>query len=530
MDVIGEWLETLGLTLVSKQKIGLSIEGTEGNKRKALARLSELTSNQELTKQFIARQFSAHEIEIVTTELKILQRRHSLFFTDQSFEGLLVHTLFMIKRVKLNQPIAMYETKEFRLHDKKEYKWTIDFLKKLESFFAIRFPEDEILYLALHILGGKFRYRQSVSLVEEDDFTENNIILTDLMNYLVEHMSDLHAIDFAKDHALIDGLKVHLYTTLNRLNYGLVVTNPMLKEIKNMYPYMFNTVISALDEVSKRLPLQIPEEEAAYLTLHFQASVERYEKNKGILKKAVVVCHMGIGMSQLLRTKIDRNFPSIDIQDCISKDDLKAYLSRHEVDFVISTIKLQEMDIPHIVVSPLLEAVEENKLKDFIKQLTNPSKKQLNQSSFMKYSNPFLVFLQMEPKHPYKLIEDLATSLYKKGYVEEEYIANAVMREKMSATTIGAGIAIPHGNPKLVIQPAVVIATLKEPIVWGAEKVSLLFMMAVNHENQNEIKQLFQELSYLSEQPEHIQALIKETDPMTFLNKLNSMWINDGQF
>lgn len=136
-------------------------------------------------------------------------------------------------------------------------------------------------------------------------------------------------------------------------------------------------------------------------------------------------------------------------------------------------------------------------------------------------TTPFLVFLQQESEHRYKLIEQLAIALYEKGYVEKEYAVHAVMREKMSATNIGAGIAIPHANAKLIKQSAIAIATLKEPLDWGSEKVSLVFMLAVKHEDQNMTKQLFQELSSLSEQPAFIQKLTKETNVMKFLSYLD---------
>lgn len=45
-------------------------------------------------------------------------------------------------------------------------------------------------------------------------------------------------------------------------------------------------------------------------------------------------------------------------------------------------------------------------------------------------TTPFLVFLQQESEHRYKLIEQLAMALYEKGYVEKEYAVHAVMREK----------------------------------------------------------------------------------------------------
>jgi activator of the mannose operon (transcriptional antiterminator) len=91
----------------------------------------------------------------------------------------------------------------------------------------------------------------------------------------------------------------------------------------------------------------------------------------------------------------------------------------------------------------------------------------------------------------------------------------------MSATNIGSGIAIPHANAKFIKQSAIAIATLKEPLEWGNEKVSLVFMLAVKHEDQTMTKQLFSELSYLSEQPAFVQKLTKEANVMTFLSHLD---------
>ncbi|MFE6014691.1 PTS sugar transporter subunit IIA, partial [Bacillus thuringiensis] len=113
-------------------------------------------------------------------------------------------------------------------------------------------------------------------------------------------------------------------------------------------------------------------------------------------------------------------------------------------------------------------------------------------------------------------------ALHSKGYVDKEYAENAIIREKMSATTIGAGIAIPHGNPKFIQESVIAIATLKEPIDWGAEKVSLVFMLAVKSDGQEVTKQLFQELSFISEQPSFIQKLAKETNVMKFLSLLHT--------
>ncbi|MGF1437505.1 BglG family transcription antiterminator [Bacillus thuringiensis] len=480
LDRIEKWLHHFDLTIVSKQRVGLIIAGNEKKKRRALARLSDLIRNSDLTNQFIKEQFQYHEVEFVTNELKALQKRNALFFTDDTFESLLVHTLLMVRGMKLKQPILNAEKEIKILKKTKEYIWTLEFLKQLECVFSVHFTEEEVTYLTAHILGGKIRYQDKP--MQGSTLIESNPILSMVIQQLVKRMSQLYEIDFSKDEILIEGLTIHLYTALNRLNYDLSVSNPMLHDIKRMYPYVFNVLIQVLEEINDSLNIYIPEEEAAYLTLHFEASVERLD-HQGKSKNVIIVCHMGIGMSQLLRTKIERKFRHIHVMDCISKADLQSYMMKH------------------------CDETSYKEQKDFV---------------MLNYTSPFLVFLQQDIQHPYELIEKLAYALHSKGYVDKEYAENAIIREKMSATTIGAGIAIPHGNPKFIQESVIAIATLKEPINWGAEKVSLVFMLAVKSDGQEVTKQLFQELSFISEQPSFIQKLTKETNVMKFLSFLHN--------
>lgn len=517
LDRIETWLEELGLDLVVKQRIGLTVESDERSKRKALAKLSDLIHNRELMNQFIKKQFLYHEIEFVMTELKALQKRYAIFFTDDTLENLLLHTLIMVRRMKLKQPISMSNDDLKIVRETKEYGWTLDFLTRLEFVFTVHFTEEEIAYLAIHILGGKFRYQDEW---ERDKLNVNNPMLSQVVSHLIGRMSKLNEIDFGEDPFLLEGLQMHLYTTLNRLQYNLSVSNPMLHEIKRMYPYMFDMLIHELDDINQSLSLQIPEEEAAYLTLHFQAAMERLSDKK-VSKNVIIVCHMGIGMSQLLRTKIERKFRHVHVLDCIAKSDLEEYLMKNKkVELIISTIDLPQLNIPHFVVSPLLERSEESKLEEFMKKLDERPSNGNKDFVLLNYTTPFLVFLQQEVEHRYELIEKLARSLYEKGYVEKEYIENAIARDRMSATTIGAGVAIPHGSPKLIKESVIAVATLREPLDWGVEKVSLVFMLAVKSDGKEVTKQLFHELSFISEQPVFVQKLIKEKNIMKFLSYL----------
>ncbi|WP_068614441.1 BglG family transcription antiterminator [Paenibacillus tuaregi] len=518
LDQIREWLRRFDLTLISKQRVGLGVEGSEKSKRTALARLDQLIDSPELTGQMLRKQFEPHEVSAVYHELRALQKQHSLPFTDETFESLILHILLMIKRTKLKQPISLPDLEIDTLEEKAEFAWAEEFLEALKPVFAVPFPREEAAYLALHLLGGKFHYREEKGEGLERKLVDRDPHLSNLVALLIQRMSELNRIQFSQDEVLIHGLKVHLYATLNRLRYGLPVSNPMLAEIKKMYPYMFDRTIVALGDLHDLLQVSIPEEEAAYLTLHFQASVERLHQGVPDPKKVIIVCHMGIGMSQLLRSKIERKFPSVQVEASMAKAEVHSYLADHKVDLVISTVDLPNLQLPHILVSPLLEARDERKLEQKIRQLDEPGHRE--ESAFLKYTTPFLVFLQQDAEQPEQLIAKLAQVLTDKGYVEPGYSQSALAREKLSSTTIGGGVAIPHGSPELIRESAIAIATLKQPLIWGTEKVQLVFMLAVQNDEREEVRQLFRELSLISERPAYVGTLSQETHVMSFLSKL----------
>jgi mannitol/fructose-specific phosphotransferase system IIA component (Ntr-type) len=217
---------------------------------------------------------------------------------------------------------------------------------------------------------------------------------------------------------------------------------------------------------------------------------------------------------------VERKFPAVHVETTLSKAEVQDYLAAQEVDLVITTVDLPEMNVPHILVSPLLDAKDERRLEQVIRRLDEPEQRAADESVFFKYTTPFLVFPQQEVQHPEQLISKLAQILEDKGYVEPGYVDSVLAREKMSATTIGGGIAIPHGGSEWIRQSSIVIATLKQPLTWGTEKVELVFLLAVKQDGREEMRQLFKELSLISEQPALVHALSKETDAMRLLGRM----------
>jgi activator of the mannose operon (transcriptional antiterminator) len=102
LEEIGKQLQKYNLKIVSKQKIGTFIEGSEKDKREALSKsikdLSEFNKRPTLKGIFMP-----YEIDLVNKGIMDLQNQIGIYFTDESCSALAIHVLFMVKRIKLNQ-------------------------------------------------------------------------------------------------------------------------------------------------------------------------------------------------------------------------------------------------------------------------------------------------------------------------------------------------------------------------------------------------------------------------------------------
>lgn len=73
-------------------------------------------------------------------------------------------------------------------------------------------------------------------------------------------------------------LSDHIYTAIQRFLEGITITNSMLWDIKRFYELEFSLALKALDIIKKRFNIELPEDEAAFITLHI-VNAEMDESN-----------------------------------------------------------------------------------------------------------------------------------------------------------------------------------------------------------------------------------------------------------
>ncbi|MED0656418.1 BglG family transcription antiterminator [Anoxybacillus ayderensis] len=515
LEDIDRWLRSFHLKLIRKPNLGLKVQGEEKNWRMALSRLVELLVDHshymfnERQLKMIADVLQPYEVALIEKEVREVESVLPFPLTDEAVMSLTIHIAIAVKRMKQGHSIQMNLTQLNELKQKREYKLAGQLARKIETRLAIKIPDAEVGYIALHLLGARIRYdhvhlnngvEKFFSEIDEEALRVTRL----LMEYVSNHMDDR----LINDQELLLGLTIHLHSTLNRLRNGLSITNPMLSEIKKMYRYAFEIVLSFMKQMEGGMNLAIPEDEIAYIVLHIQAALERVQHKQYGRKKVLIICTTGSGTSRFVEAKFAAAFPEVDVVGIASISKLNEVIEEKKPDLLISTVPLlNHTTLPTITVSPLLRKHELEMIKDQLFHLRIKKAERKSYGAIKSLLDEQLIFLDLPFTTREHVITYLAEQLYEHGYVDEMYEQSANDRESVSSTYIGSEMAIPHGEVQFIRQSVIAVGRLQSSVGWGGDRVCLVFMIASRMKEKERIKQLFQELVALSEDEETIRKL-----------------------
>lgn len=144
-------------------------------------------------------------------------------------------------------------------------------------------------------------------------------------------------------------------------------------------------------------------------------------------------------------------------------------------------------------------------------------------------TSPSLISVGIECRSKEEVIRALTKQLFEAGklYSEEEFLLAVPDREKLSATGIEGGLAIPHGKSKAVKEAALAVATLKKPLSgWKSidpnNEVQLVFLLAIPEvEGGSTHLKLLSELSTRLMNPSYKEQLLDSRDQLELYNNLD---------
>lgn len=360
----------LELNFLSKQ--GVVLIGSEENIRqlqlKTMIKYLEIYKNSYRSRYFENRTYGIGIITDVIIEaiddsilslikffIKRIEKKMNIIISDEAFNILSIYLNLCIARIKNRNFIEnRQQNREFLLKTS-EYNFISSEIPHLENEFRINFNESETLMLTELFLGShSYNFNSS--------FLENWIELETTVVEIIKIMSRHLKMDLSNDKVLIDGLLNHLKPAYYRIKNNISLENPIAIEVETTYTELYNTVRRVNKPIlEKYLGKELPQEEIAYISLHFKTAIDRYNSNNKKTKNLLLVCGLGYGSSKILAHKLSELY-DVNIIDTVPYHKFLELKNFKEIDLIVSTMDLEnhiDIEIPTIKVHPILS--KENK-------------------------------------------------------------------------------------------------------------------------------------------------------------------------
>ncbi|CAJ1000808.1 mannitol operon transcriptional antiterminator [Brevibacillus aydinogluensis] len=545
LDDLEDVLDKYGLSLVRKRGYGVEIRGSESAKRQAISRLILDHLNEHeligLIKENIQNK-SLRDIDSISERLLGLVDKEKLIkvenalkrldddlpypLADSAYIGLVIHLALAVERIEKGENIHFDEHTLHELQGTPEYEAAQRIMERMTHIFQMDIPAAEIGYITMHLRGAKLRSSH------EDIYWPGNVELMAKTQRFIRLCEDRLQIPLRYDSSLFHGLLTHMEPALYRLKRQMEIRNPILEQIRDNYPELFQVVREA---VSKVFPeLHVPDEEIGYLVMHIGAAVERTSQTHRRYR-ALVVCSSGIGSSKILATRIKKEIPEI-----VSLQNLSLFevgrIPKSEYDVIISTIPLPMDPSEYVVVSPLLPKEDIQKIAYHLHNLSRSRasraavavradgegpKQRLNaMHQYAGHAVQLLDGFQLRRLEDHSddirvLLDQICGDLVQLGVIREAepVVRQLLQRERLGGLGIpGTTLALFHGKYEQVVRPSFTVHVLCQPILLKAMDerempIHTLLMLLGPRDVAKEGLEVLSEVSSLLIEDEMIDAL-----------------------
>ncbi len=493
LEAVEGWLARYGLVVSRKPGSGISIEGSEESYRRAIRAFIDenldtdmmrevygedgydLSSYRVLKKSNIGQILNNDIVKRVMDCLTDLDHDRVLTLTENSYVGLVIHISIAINRIRKNEVMEYDVNWKQDISRDEDYELAEKIVQKLEQEFQIDIPRVEVSYICLHLKGAK---HEKIQWSEDAQMQLEHKKLQQLVNEMIDAYDKKQAYLLKQDDGFIQGLLAHLQPTLIRLVYGMSIQNPVLEDIKVTYPEMYRRCEDVAAVLEGYTGKKVPEQEIGFLTVHFGAAMVRLEGRKEKIRKVQVgvICSSGIGISRLMSSKLEKVFHGRMQLTAYGKYEVTPYVMSR-TDFFISSIPIEQPDIPVVFVNPLLNEEDIDNIRHMITKYERMPKKQKEADEFslqleeinlvVSQINTVIKYMDLFRVDHHISFGELLIAIGEKmsPYSDcQEMIREDLLRREQIASQVFAefGFALFHARTKGVMRPAFSICMTKD--------------------------------------------------------------------
>lgn len=502
-------LDQYQLEYVSRPNSGIKIIGEEKSKRRCILN------------QIILEQFNFNMVGFTKNErlmfkninldsLKKMALTHldagGIRISDFNIRNLIIHLALMITRIQSEHYITSMDLKL----EPSILEIVNRLCEDIENNYDIAVSRGERMNVYLHLISNAH--------IETADIDDE--WLTSHIRIMLNNIYENYHFDLRQDAVLTQDLFRHMKSVFTNKFFSLDTRNPLLNTIKSNYPLAFEVTLTTLTDALKDAPFQLTEEDIGYISVHIGAAIERYFARHLAPKNVLLLCGSGQATTRMLETQLYLYFPGrINIVGFCSYNEYCHY-TEHDVeniDFVISTIPLEQGRIPSITVNFSMKNKDVETISRFLIQIGAMD------SNLSEFFDRNLFFLRKRVTGKEELLQMMCRELSKEGVADEQFFDLVMERENLGNTNMDEAFALAHPMKLCASSTKAAVTILEEPVHWNKkDSVRIVFLLAVKPGVQKGIEHLYDIFIELVSNITLQQKIIHARDYDEFISLLSS--------
>lgn len=487
------YLNNYNLTLERKSHYGIRLVGEEIDKRRCMTSIAK-------NKVFLKLD------EKLVTIVNYIFIKYNIAMSQVARDSFIIHVQYSVDRIKEGK-IVRVNKNLLTYKDEKFFQTSLfiarELTKLLEDEYSIKFPEEEIYIIAVHITNKKF-YEEITGNVILDQEVKN------LVDEILESIKYTYRLDFTSDLDIYTMLIKHMIPLRMRIADGSNLKNPLLNDIQIKYPFAMTIANGINPIIEKHFSKKISSDELSYIAIAIQLAIKKNQTKDNRKKNILIVCGSGNISSKLFEYRFLEAFEnSIANSEVCSYPELLDYNLEH-IDYIFSTVPIDiNLPIPVYEIGGL-ELTEKNSIE--IKKMFD-----VNDTPLLNKFSKQLFFTHMMVNTK----EELLSIMCEKSRIEKQLPQNfyelVMKREAMLQTAYGNYVALPHPYRTVSKETFICSALLEKAIDWGGEEVKAVFLVAVSDKKDENLEDFYDNFFEFVLDKENIRQLLENQQYETLI-------------
>ncbi|WP_054860483.1 HTH domain-containing protein [Gracilibacillus sp. JCM 18860] len=491
-------IQALGIDVAIDTKVfkGIKLIGTELQKRVLLESFfSSITVKKEVYKDYVINGFRTWiDVNIIESIFKLVDEiniKYQLNLEFLMYKKMTTQLIIIIHQINLGHTVSIEDTELDNLTSFREYEVAEAFRSRINKY--VNMTDDEIIYFVNYLISLQ------LDLDNTQIGNKNHQIISKIEDILLQ-VEQVYQVPTYSQKRFRNNISNHIYRIIYPASHNLLIYNPFVKETKSEYFYSFSIASHIALKIEKELHVEIQDSEIAYLAYHIQVILDSRDKKK---IKTIILYSRSYERTKILSSRVATYFDELEISkiEKFSKD----YVFDNSYLYIGINLAFepQQINAKFIMIQSGFPSSDIKKIRFFLEAQNSI----IEQSSihWINESSP----------------DDAIHHLLSLGN-QEHFYEPIMKRERMSYTSIGNLVAIPHPYFEVKeYKESVIIGINKKAIQWGGKELVQLIIIYIPALDIERNEFVFTEFFEKTKNIENVKGLVHTTTKKEFISRWN---------